>query len=173
MKNAIGLGLFAAALVSVASSKAANAGTYWSSNAASCTVAAGSGAYTVSAGTVHVTNGNTVTLYCPVRYAASLSGVTSLNLEVDHTGEKIDTILGHAYVRAELVGIARSTGAETTYGTFSPAGSSFYSQLSGSVSVPSPGFDFDGNFYYVRVVIIVNTNTTGYDQTLNGVGLKS
>jgi hypothetical protein len=167
----ITLALLVSALVGLAGSRTADAGTAWSSNGASCTVAAGSGSYSVNAGTVHVTNGNTVTLYCPVSYSTGLSGLTLLTIEADHQGLTVfNGRIDQAYVRAEVVAMSRSTGAESVLYTFFPGSSSTYLLDDDNFSLPA--MNFDANFYYVRVTINVHTSVSGYDQTFYGVALS-
>jgi hypothetical protein len=173
MKSAIGLGLLASALVSFASTKgaeAANGDTWWSANAATCVPTPSSSSHTVSAGTVQVSSG-TVTLYCPITYSAALDGLSLFTLHLSHKGSKKNTITEKAYVQAELVVMSRSTGAESvpSGATFNPGGSTTYVEdSSGNIT---HAFDFNANYYYMRITIPCNTITAGFDQTFYGVAI--
>jgi hypothetical protein len=172
--STLGAAAFALALTNSASASVNPTGTYWSTNAASCSVgdpAIQNNLYTISAGTVKFepSHTGTITLYCNV--PPNNGGVNPDHIWITYKDPDGTTSANH--IAASFIKLAKSNGALTSITNASVDSNSSSSTVANHISNStafSETLDYENYYYYVRVDLI--RTSTSQDEILYGVSLE-
>lgn len=159
------------AFVYIGMSAPAEASTWWGSVGAACTPASSAiqnNLYSISGGSVSVSSGAPVVLYCPVhflRFAGSPN-----RLVMTSKGQNGSAPTGTSSITAQLVSMNLTSGAETVLATLS--GASSLTPVLDATSF-SHVFNFETNYYYVKVTLSGDGSSTYRTKTIYGVRLET